>query len=164
MINNNFHKFELYNTLLLLSRNIFFYEKLKLKDSFETRIYLMFIHFSIILIIFKVKKTKFDQKSYDQLFDNIENNLREAGMGDVSVNKKMKDLNKILYDILLKINSKNENEFKINKKLILKYFKELENEKSPIFQEFERYFIKFYEFCFELPMNNMIREAIKFKY
>lgn len=124
----------------------------------------MFIHFSIILIIFKVKKTKFDQKSYDQLFDNIENNLREAGMGDVSVNKKMKDLNKILYDILLKINFKNENEFKINKKLILKYFKELENEKSPIFQEFERYFIKFYEFCFELPMNNMIREAIKFKY
>ena len=62
----------------------------------------MFIHFSIMLIIFKVKKTKFNQKSYDQLFDNIENNLREAGMGDVSVNKKMKDLNKILYDILLK--------------------------------------------------------------
>ena len=78
MINNNFHKFELYNTLLLLSRNIFFYEKLKLKDSFETRIYLMFVHFSIMLIIFKVKKTKFNQKSYDQLFDNIENNLREA--------------------------------------------------------------------------------------
>ena len=104
----------MYNTLLLLSRNIFFYEKLKLKDSFETRIYLMFIHFSIMLIIFKVKKTKFNQKSYDQLFDNIENNLREAGMGDVSVNKKMKDLNKILYDILLKINSKT----KMNLKLI----------------------------------------------
>ena len=164
MINNNIHKFELYNTLLALSRNIFFYEKLKLKDTFETRIYLMFIHFSIILIIFKFKKTKFNQKSYDQLFDNIENNLREAGMGDVSVNKKMKDLNKILYDILLKINSKNENEFKINKKLILKYFKEFENVKSPIFQEFERYFLKFYEFCFELPIDNMIRETIKFKY
>ena len=26
---------------------------------------------------------------------NIENNLRELGFGDVSVNKKMKDLNKI---------------------------------------------------------------------
>ena len=32
--------------------------------------------------------------------------LRELGFGDVSVNKKMKDLNKILYDILLKINKK----------------------------------------------------------
>ena len=36
-------------------------------------------------------------------FHNIENNLRELGFGDVSVNKKMKDFNKILYDILLKI-------------------------------------------------------------
>ena len=36
-------------------------------------------------------------------FYNIENNLRELGFGDVSVNKKMKDLNKIFYDILLKI-------------------------------------------------------------
>ena len=61
----------------------------------------MFIHFSIMMIIFK-KKKKFDQKSYDILFHNIENNLRELGFGDVSVNKKMKDLNKILYDILLK--------------------------------------------------------------
>ena len=77
---------------------------MKLKDTFETRIYLMFIHFSIILIIFKKKQTKFPQLSYDNLFISIENNLRELGYGDVAVNKKMKDLNKIFYDILLKIN------------------------------------------------------------
>ena len=64
----------------------------------------MFIHFSIMMIIFKKKGKKFDQKAYDSLFFNIENNLRELGYGDVAVNKKMKDLNKILYDILLKIN------------------------------------------------------------
>ena len=97
------HKDDLYNKLLLLSRNIFFYKDIKLPDTFETRIYLMFIHFSIILIIFKEKKQKYDQKSYDMLFHNIENNLRELGFGDVSVNKKMKDFNKILYDILLKL-------------------------------------------------------------
>ena len=33
-------------------------------------------------------------------FHNIEYNLRESGLGDVSVNKKMKEFNKILYDIL----------------------------------------------------------------
>ena len=43
----------LYNTLLQLSRNIFFYNKTQLKDNFETRIYLMFIHFSIIMLIYK---------------------------------------------------------------------------------------------------------------
>ena len=39
-------------------------------------------------------------------FINIENNLRELGFGDVTVNKKMKEFNKILYDILLKLNLK----------------------------------------------------------
>ena len=38
----------LYNILLFLSRNIFFYKNINLKDTFETRIYLMFFHFSII--------------------------------------------------------------------------------------------------------------------
>ena len=101
------HNIDLYNTLLVLSRNIFFYDKLELLDKFETRIYLMFIHFSIMMIIFKKKKNKFDQDSYDSLFQNIENNLRELGFGDVAVNKKMKELNKILYDILLKIEKPN---------------------------------------------------------
>ena len=97
------HTLSLYNILLHLSRNIFFYDKIRLPDNFETRIYLMFIHFSILMIIFKKKRKKFDQNAYDQLFHNIENNLRELGFGDVSVNKKMKELNKVLYDILLKL-------------------------------------------------------------
>ena len=45
------------------------------------------------MLIFKKKGEKFNQKEYDSLFHNIENNLRELGFGDVSVNKKMKDLN-----------------------------------------------------------------------
>ena len=98
------HNINLYNILLILSRNIFFYKKIQLPDTFETRIYLMFFHFSIFMIITKKKDLKFNQNIYDQLFHNIENNLRELGFGDVSVNKKMKELNKILYDILLKLN------------------------------------------------------------
>ena len=97
------HNTDLYNTLLYLSRNFYFYNKINLKDTFETRIYLMFIHFSLILIIFKKKKINFSQFNYDNLFYCIENNLRELGFGDIAVNKKMKDLNKILYDILLKL-------------------------------------------------------------
>ena len=63
----------------------------------------MFFHFSILLLIHKKKGKKFDQKAYDNFFYSIENDLRELGFGDVYVNKKMKDLNKILYDILLKL-------------------------------------------------------------
>ena len=157
------HTIELYNTLLTLSRNLFFYNKIKLNDTFETRIYLMFFHFSIMMIIFKKKEKKFDQSAYDSLFFNIENNLRELGYGDVAVNKKMKDLNKILYDILLKINNSENDSFRINKSLIIKYFNQLNDKDSQKYLDFERYLNDFYKFCFELSLENMIREAIKFK-
>ena len=153
----------MYNTLLTLSRNLFFYNKIDLNDTFETRIYLMFIHFSIMMIIFKKKGKKFDQKSYDSLFFNIENNLRELGYGDVAVNKKMKDLNKILYDILLKINNEMRDSFKVNENLIFKYFNQLKDKDYEKYMDFERYLNDFYKFCFELSLENMIREAINFK-
>lgn len=153
----------MYNTLLALSRNIFFYTKIGLPDKFETRIYLMFLHFSIMMIIYKKKGLKFNQNDYDQLFNNIENNLRELGFGDVSVNKKMKDMNKQLYDILLKLEVNETTSFKINEKLIFKYFKDFDDKKIGKYNDFERYFLNFYKFCFELPLENMIRDAVKFK-
>ena len=158
------HKPILYNTLLSLSRNIFFYKDIKLIDNFETRIYLMFIHFSIMMIIFKKKKKHFNQDYYDQFFFNIENNLRELGFGDVSVNKKMKELNKVLYDILLKLDVEQKNIIKINKKLVFKYFPYLKDENSNKFNNFETYFIEFYKFCFDLSLDIMVKKAINFKY
>ena len=154
----------MYNILLSLSRNIFFYRKILLSDNFETRLYLIFIHFSILMIIFKQKNSKFDQKLYDSLFYNIENNLRELGFGDVTVNKKMKFFNKILYDILLKINSSKKSDFKLNHQLISSYFTVLNNEKDQKYIELKKYFDNFYDFCFALPLNNMIDKISKFKY
>ena len=125
----------------------------------------MFMHFSILMIVTKKKRSKFNQKSYDDFFNNIEYNLRELGFGDVTVNKKMKDFNKILYDILLKIDvKKDENEsFKINKDLVFKYFASLKEEKSAKYIEFERYFTNFFHFCFELSLDNMIEGLKNFK-
>ena len=156
------HNLDLYNTLLKLSRNLYFYSKINLKDTFETRIYLMFVHFSIILQIFKMKKREFSQKSYDSLFFAIENNLRELGFGDVAVNKKMKDLNKVLYDILLKINNSKTN-IELNKNLIIKYFPQLNDLNSNKYELFKDYFINFYHFCFEISPETMIKDALKFK-
>jgi len=158
------HNINLYNILLILSRNIFFYKKIQLPDTFETRIYLMFIHFSIFMIITKKKDLKFNQNIYDQLFHNIENNLRELGFGDVSVNKKMKELNKILYDILLKLNLDKNDQFEINLDLLRKYFTSINSAESKKLAEFAGYFSNFFDFCFELPIDNMIEDAIKFKY
>jgi cytochrome b pre-mRNA-processing protein 3 len=156
------HNADFYSTLLKLSRNLYFYENISLKDTFETRIYLIFFHFSIILIIYKIKKVNFPQVEYDNLFFNIENNLRELGFGDVSVNKKMKDMNKILYDILLKVNSSNEN-IQINKNLVLKYFPDFKDKNIDKYNYFEQYLINFYNFCFDKDLENMLKETLKFK-
>jgi len=156
------HDITLYNTLLYLSRNLNFYKKINLRDTFETRIYLMFLHFSVILIIFKKKTINFPQDLYDGLFKCIENNLRELGLGDVGVNKKMKILNKIFYDILLKINL-TQNDFKINKTVVLKYFENLNESNDSKYKLFDDYFSNFYHFCFELSPKTMIKDALKFK-
>ena len=125
----------------------------------------MFFHFSIFLMIYKKKNSKFDQKEYDYLFFNIENNLRESGLGDVTVNKKMKEFNKILYDILLKLNSETENnKFAINEKLLKSYFSSLNNHQNEKLAILKDYLHNFFDFCFDQPLDNMIRETINFKY
>ena len=166
MLNFKKHNNNLYNTALNLSRNLFFYKELGLKDTFETRIYLMFIHFSIFMIIFKKKNSKFDQDSYDNFFHSIENNLRELGFGDVTVNKKMKDFNKILYDILLKLDLSRENgkNFLLNMDLIKKYFESLNSKETSNLSHFVDYINDFFNFCFELPLDNMLDKANNFKY
>ena len=85
----------LYNKILLLSRNKFFYLDLGLNDSFQNRIYLIFLHISFLLIKLKNTNTntehkKFYQKTFDYIFSRIEIDMREIGYGDLSVNKKMK--------------------------------------------------------------------------
>ena len=118
------------------------------------------------MIVTKKKNSKFDQKTYDYIFHNIENNLRELGFGDVSVNKKMKEFNKILYNILLKLDLKNLNnkDFKINKDIVKKYFTSLNDRKNDQLYEFTNYFLNFYNFCFELTLDNMLKELENFKY
>ena len=148
----------------MLSRNIFFYKNIKLPDNFETRLYLIFVHLSILMIIYRNRDSKFNQKLYDSLFHNIENDLRELGFGDVTVNKKMKEFNKISYDILLKINKNNLGSFEMNFKLISTYFLVFEGENCPKYIEFSNYFIRFYKYCFGLPLDNMLSKLLNFKY
>ncbi len=124
----------------------------------------MFIHFSIILIVFKKKNKKFEQIIYDTLFDNIENDMRELGYGDVAVNKKMKDLNKIFYDILLKIENNSTGNFSLNQKLIFRYFKDFDTSNREKYNKFEEYFVSFYNFCFELSVDSMVEEVVNYEF
>ena len=72
-----------------------------------------------------------------------------------------KDLNKIFYDILIKIRNNSSN-FEINKILGIKYFENLNNNDKN-WHNFNKYFINFYSFCFELDSNSVIQNAKNFK-
>ena len=121
---------------------------------------LIFMHLSIIMII---TRKKFPQNIFDNIFLNIEYHLREIGHGDVSVNRKMKTLNKIFYDILLKIESKKNGEFTLNINIIKKYLYSDIKITSEISSKINDYFINFYNFCFVLDKENMIKGQINFK-
>ena len=156
----NKHNNNLYNKLVELSRNIFFYKEMKLNDNFESRIMLIFLHLSIIILN---SKKEFPQKIFDNIFQNIEYHLRELGYGDVSVNQKMKTLNKIFYDILLKLKTKENDKFKPNMTLVKKYLFTESNPGSEITSKISDYLIKFNNFCFELDKENIIKGKINFK-
>ena len=158
------HHNNLYNKLVELSRNIFFYKEILLKDNFETRVNLVFIHFALLLIIFKKKKIDFPQEIFDNIFLNIEYHIRELGYGDVAVNKKMKTLTRVFYDILLKINNSKSEGFKTNIETLKTYF-DIKSENSSILNDnLTKYFNNYYDFCFELKSDNMLKGQINFKH
>ena len=104
ILNKNIFKYnDLYNKIISLTREKFFYTEISLKDELITRIYLVLFHLGFILELIKKnnKNKKLAQNIYDSFFINIDLHLREIGHGDVSVNKKMKDLIKLFYEILL---------------------------------------------------------------
>ncbi|OUX53081.1 MAG: hypothetical protein CBE47_04155 [Pelagibacteraceae bacterium TMED287] len=158
------HNNSLYNKLVELSRNIYFYRDIKLNDTFDTRIILIFLHLSVILISLKKKKSKLPQEIYDNIFLNIEYHLRELGFGDIACNKKMKSLNKIFYDILLKLNNLKTDNFSTNKEIIKRHLFDSNPEKTDFISKISNYMDLFYNFCFELDAKSMVKGKINYKY
>ena len=90
--------------------------------------------------------------------------MREMGIGDVGVNKKMKILNKIFYDILLKINLKKGSNFELNKDIVkVRLFNGVEINDA-LLVKISDYFEHFYKFCFVLDDNSMLKGLINYKF
>ncbi len=119
---------------------------------------------SLILIVLKGKNKKFPQEIFDNIFLNIEYHIRELGYGDVTVNKKMKTLTRVFYDILLKIKKADIKDFSINKSLLTTYFEPENIDRDQLIVNLAIYFKDFYYFCFELKNDSMLKGQINFKY
>ena len=160
---------KLYNKILLLSRNKLFYTKLGLIDTFQNRINLIFLHISFLFVKLKQQDKRqlykeFFQKMFDFIFKRIELNMREIGYGDMAVNKNMKFLVKIFYDILL--NCENYKKKSIIRKnfFLLKYLTQNADKKSTDNVGLVEYFDIYQTFCFDLTSDSVLKGDLNFNF
>ena len=165
----NTQEYILYNNILSLSRNKLLYTVFNLADTFQNRIYLIFIHISFLFIKIKQNNQKeiykiFYQKIFDLIFKNIELNMREIGYGDIVTNKNMKFLVKTFYNILLNCENFNRKSLNLKKMFFSKYLEQNINQKIANNELLIKYFDKFQAFCFDLSPDSILRGDLDFNY
>ena len=155
----------MYNKIVLLTRKNFFYKDFQLSDSFSNRIYLIFFHLCFILIALKKGKSeKNDQQAiFDFFFKQIELNCRELGYSDTTVNKKMKDLIKLFYEILIQCSNWKKLHIDSKNNLLLNFFSN--NYYNEILTDkLANYFDKFTLYIENISLNSMTKGVINFVY
>tara|TARA_B100001964_G_scaffold60473_1_gene68516 strand:+ start:669 stop:1193 length:525 start_codon:yes stop_codon:yes gene_type:complete len=160
---------KLYNKILFLSRNKLFYTKFGLRDTFQNRINLIFLHISFLFIRTKNKNEQliykeFDQKLFDHTFKKIELNMREVGYSDMSVNKKMKFMINIFYNILLDSEKYVQKSIKNKNSYLLKYLSQNNDKKSTNNIVLIEYFDAYQAFCFDLSSDSVLNGDLDFYY
>ena len=159
----------LYNNILSLSRNKLFFTKFGLADTFQNRIYLIFIHISFLFIKIKQNNQKeiykvFYQKMFDLIFKNIELNMREIGYGDIVTNKNMKFLVKTFYNILLNCENFNWRSLNLKKMFFFKYLEHNNMKKKADNVPLIEYFDKYQAFCLDLSLDSVLKGDLNFRY
>ena len=155
----------LYNKIVFLTRENFFYNDFKLSDSFSNRIYLIFFHLCFILIVLKNKESdKNEQQAiFDFFFKQIELNCRELGYSDTTVNKKMKGLIKLFYEILIQCSNWKKLHIDSKNNLLLNFFSN--NYHNEILTDkLANYFDKFTLYIENISLNSMTKGVINFVY
>ena len=155
----------LYNKIVFLTRESFFYKDFKLTDSFSNRIYLIFFHLSFILIVLKNRESeKINQQNiFDFFFKQIELNCRELGYGDVTVNKKMKSLINLFYEILMQCENWKQLQIDNKNYLLLNFFSSNYDNKI-LTGKLANYFDKFTLFIEDISLNSITKGVFNFVY
>ena len=150
----------IYNNLIKLTRNKNLYLKLENQDTFSDRLIILFFHLGFFMNYFKYKVSKSEmQYLFDFIIKHIELSIREIGYGDVSINKKMKELINLLYLIISKIElwENEKDEFKNN--LIKDYLNINKNH-----HYFVDYFEKYRIFLSKNTLNNFSKDILDLKF
>ena len=150
----------IYNNLIKLTRNKNLYLNLINSDTFSGRLIFLFLH---LAFFFKNFKKSVPPKDLQELFDfvvkQIELSIREIGYGDVSVNKKMKDMVNLFYYIVEEIE---KTDLTSNKNQLVFLKKCLNTDKNLEF--YDEYFNKYRLFLSKNTLNNFTKDIINLNF
>ncbi|MBK68143.1 MAG: ubiquinol-cytochrome C chaperone [Rickettsiales bacterium] len=91
----------LYETIILQSRKPYFYQDYQVPDTVDGRFEVLIFH--VFLVIERIKKEDkekgyaLNQELFDLVFRDMDQNLRQIGIGDVTVPKHIKKMAKAFY-------------------------------------------------------------------
>ena len=90
--------------------------------------------------------------------------MREIGYGDMTINKNMRFLVKIFYNILLNCENYKKKNLKNKNSFFLKYLTQNADKKSINNIELVEYFDKYQAFCFDLSSDSVLKGDLNFNY
>ena len=117
------------------------------------------------MIALKNKESdKNDQQAiFDFFFKQIELNCRELGYGDITINKKMKDLIKLFYEILIQCSNWKQLQIDNKNNILLNFFL-INYDNKILTDKLANYFDKFTLYIENISLNSMTKGVINFVY
>ena len=103
------------------------------------------------------------KESNENFFKQIEINCRELGYGDVTVNKKMKSLIKLFYEILIQCENWKQLQIDNKNNLLLNFFSNNYDNKI-LTNKLSNYFDKFALFIEDISLNSITKGVFNFVY
>jgi cytochrome b pre-mRNA-processing protein 3 len=91
---------DLYSDIVVQARDPYFYEDLQVPDTVEGRFDMITLHMFLVLKRLKddaAADHEFAQKLFDTMFKNMDDSLREMGVGDLVVGKRVRKLAEDFY-------------------------------------------------------------------
>ena len=150
-MSNNY--INIYNNLIILTRNKQLYRDFKNQDTFSDRLIFFLLHFAFFLKIYKENNDKkLLQEIYDFIFRQLELSIREIGYGDQSINKKMKDYLNLFYGMIDKINNWDDLKLESRRQILDKFLDNAVNT-AYLVDYFEKYRLNL--------LNNSLNSYIK---
>ena len=86
-----------YEAIVAAARHPHFYAELGVADSLDGRFDMICLHAYLVLDRLKGTEEKFRQGLVDELFRDMDRSLREMGVGDLSVGKKVRRMAEVFY-------------------------------------------------------------------